>query len=65
MELDLNILMIYIIKETIDSYNALFALATNTPVLLMIAGSHIHFFFQTNPIRDILEMVLALNKDLL
>ncbi len=37
MELDLNILMIYSIKETIDSYNALFALATNTPVLLMTA----------------------------
>ncbi len=39
MEHDLNILMIFVIKEKciIDSYNVLLSIATNIPVLLMTA----------------------------
>ncbi len=44
MEHDLNILMIFWHKRKMynfDPYNVLLAIATNIPVLLMSAGSHI------------------------
>ncbi len=63
MEHDLNILMIFVIKEKwiiLTSYNVLLSIATNIPVLLMTAFVLQSHIVDTNFRRHILSLYIAI-----